>query len=65
MHRSRIVIVFTLFLTLAVPSFASPSESSDPGRDGGSVITRMLKQIKRFILRATEQPAIPIPQSNP
>jgi hypothetical protein len=61
---SKAAIILVISLALAVPTFASPSESGDPERDGTGVITRVLKQIKRFIIKVTEQPAIPIPQTN-
>ena len=64
MRISKAAIVLVISLALAAPAFASPSESGDPGRDGTGVIARVLKQIKRFIIKVTEQPAIPIPETN-
>jgi hypothetical protein len=61
MRMPKAVIVLTLSLALAVPAVASPSDSSDPGRDHGSVITRVLKQIRKLILG---EPSVPIPQVN-
>lgn len=57
MRMSKAVIVLTLSLTLAVPAIASPSDSSDHG----SIITRVLKQLRRVILG---EPSIPIPEVN-
>ena len=65
MRISKAAIVLVLSLTFAVPAFASPSDSSDPGRDHSTVITRMLKQIRRFVLGTTSEPTVPIPQIHP
>lgn len=64
MRTPKAAIVFVVCLALTVPAFGSPSDSSDPGRRTG-IITRVLKQIKHFILGATAEPSVPIPQINP
>jgi hypothetical protein len=60
MRMSKAVIVLAISLTLAVPAFASPSDDNAPGRNPGSLIMRVLKQIKRIIVGADE-PSIPVP----
>ncbi len=61
MRMSKSAIVLVISLSLAVPTFGSPSDSTDPGHRTG-IITRVLNQIKHFLLGATAEPSVPIPQ---
>jgi hypothetical protein len=61
MRLSKAAIVLAVSLALAVPSFGSPSDDRDPGRDRSSAITRIIKHIRHFLLGSNEQPAVPIP----
>jgi hypothetical protein len=61
MRMSKASIVFVVSLALTVPAFGSPSESNDPGPS--AIITRVLRQIKQFIIKVASEPTVPIPSN--